>query len=325
MTSPAPENPIDYTIVIPVYNNAGALGTTVASIRDEVIARHPDRRCEMIFVDDGSADRSFDELLELQAAHPGLIRLVKLTRNFGQPAARLAGLSLARGACVVSMSADGQDPAAMINDMLRAHWEEGYPVVICARMGRDESLSRVVTSRIFYELMRRLSFPQMPPGGFDFVLLGREPLDVILRNFDAQPFFQGQILWTGFHPKVLEYRRRERKVGRSGWTFTKKVTLLIDGVLGYSFTPIRLMSLTGVLFSLLGFLTAAVILFRRLIHGTSVQGWATIVTLQLILGGIMMLMLGVIGEYVWRSLSQARARDLYVVEKIFDSPPRRDA
>jgi dolichol-phosphate mannosyltransferase len=321
MNSTSTEPPIDFSIVVPVFNNAGSLTATLTALRDEVLAHHPRRRGEVVFIDDGSADESLAELLRLREQHPELVRVIKLTRNFGQPAARLAGLSMARGACVISMSADGQDPAALINDMLRAHWEEGYMVVVCARLGRDESLSRVVTSRIFYGLMRRLSFPDMPAGGFDFVLLGRPALEVILRNFDAQPFFQGQILWTGFQPKILEYRRRERKFGFSGWTFTKKLTLLIDGVLGYSFAPIRLMSLTGVAFAALGFTAAAAVLLRRIVHGTSVAGWSTIVALQLLIGGLVMLMLGVIGEYVWRALSQARRRDLYVIEHVYGEAP----
>jgi glycosyltransferase involved in cell wall biosynthesis len=321
MNSPSVDAPIDFSIVIPVYNNAGSLTATMTALQHEVIAHYPQRRGEVVFIDDGSADSSLAELLLLREQNPDLVRVIKLTRNFGQPAARLAGLSAARGACIISMSADGQDPASLINDMLRAHWEEGYTVVVCARTGRDEPWSRVVTSRIFYALMRRLSFPNMPAGGFDFVLLGRAALDVILRNFDAQPFFQGQILWTGYRPKIIEYRRRERKIGRSGWTFTKRLTLLIDGVLGYSFTPIRLMSLTGVAFAALGFAAAAVILLRRVLRGTHVAGWSSIVALQLIIGGLVMLMLGVIGEYVWRALSQTRRRDLYVVERVYEKTP----
>jgi len=317
MTEDGPTD-IDYSIVIPVYFNEGALSTTLASIMHEVIENQPSLTPEIIFVDDGSGDGSLKELLELRKAHPDIIKVIKLTRNFGQPCARLAGLSRARGRCVVSMSADGQDPASLVNDMLEAHFEEGCEVVACARVGRDESWYRVLTSRIFYKLMQRLSFPNMPKGGFDYILLGRKALDAVLRNQEAHPFFQGQILWTGFKPKFIEYHRMEREVGQSRWTFGKKLTLLIDGVLSYSFAPIRLMSLSGMAVALAGFVLALSILIRRVLLGTTIPGWSGTMIVLLVMGGIQMLMLGVIGEYIWRTLAQARNREPYVIEKIYE-------
>ena len=309
----------DLSIVIPVYYDQGALKTLVESIKKKVLAQHPDLSCEIVFVDDGSGDGSLDELLEIRDENPALVKVIKLTRNFGQPYARLAGLFYARGKCVVSMSADGQNPPELINDLLHAHFEENYQIVICARSGRDETWFRIVTSWFFYMLMRKLSFSNMPKGGFDFVLLGRKALDIILRNQDAHPFFQGQILWTGFRSKTIEYHRLERKVGKSRWTLGKRITLLIDGVLGYSFAPIRIISLFGMATTVAGFMIAILILVRRLILGTSAAGWSTLIVTILIMGGIQTLMLGVIGEYLWRTLAQSRNRELYIVECIYDS------
>lgn len=309
---------VDYSVVMPVYFNEGSLTSTVDALRSEVFDRQPSLRPEIVFVDDGSGDGSFDELMRLRSAHPELIRVIKLTRNFGQPAARLAGLSHSRGRCVISMSADGQDPVALINDMLRAHLDEGCQVVVCARSGRDESWYRSFTSRVFYKLMRRMSFSNMPIGGFDYVLLGRAVVDVVLRNQDAQPFFQGQVLWTGFEPKFIPYHRLERRVGRSRWTFGKKLTLLIDGVLGYSFSPIRMISLTGILVALFGFLFAILFVMRRLFFEVEIPGWSGIIVVVLVMGGVHMLMLGVIGEYLWRTLAQVRGREPYVIETIYE-------
>lgn len=306
------------SVVVPVYFNEGSLVTTMASLENDAIRNHPELAWEVIFVDDGSGDGSLKELLTIREKSPRLVKVIKLTRNFGQPSARLAGLTYASGQCVVTMSADGQDPAALINKMLQAHFEEGYEIVVCTRQGRDESMFRVLTSRVFYRLMRSLSFDNMPVGGFDFVLLGRRALEVLLRNQDAYPFFQGQLLWTGFRTKFIEYRRQERKVGRSRWTFGKKVTLLIDGVMNYSYFPIRLMSGWGIVSSVLGFGYAAWIFFRRLVWGHPIQGWAPLMIVTLVLGGLQMLMLGVIGEYLWRTLAQVRHRDPYLVEAVFD-------
>jgi dolichol-phosphate mannosyltransferase len=315
------ERAVDYSVVLPVYYNEGSLRPTTEALKKEVISKHPELTCEIIFVDDGSGDGSLQELHEIRRDNPGLVTIIKLSRNFGQPSARLAGLTASRGKCVISMSADEQDPVDLINDMLAAHLEDGYQVVICSRKGRDEALYRVITSRVFYWLMRKLCFPNMPRGGFDYVLLGRKPLNAILQNREAHPFLQGQILWTGFRPKFIEYHRRERRVGRSRWTFGKKVTLLIDGVLSYSFLPIRLIALTGMTIAILGFLYAILVVYRRLFLGTEVPGWAGLAIIVLVMGGVQMLMLGIIGEYLWRTLAQSRRRDLYVIEEIYGDSP----
>jgi glycosyltransferase involved in cell wall biosynthesis len=308
---------VDYSIVIPVYFNEGSLTETMTSIKNDVIARNPNLCCEIIFVDDGSGDGSLDELLRLREKDPQIVKVIKLTRNFGQVNALLAGFSLVRGKCVIAMSADGQDPATLINEMLKSHFEEKFEIVACARQGRDESWYRILTSKLFYALMRKLSFPNMPPGGFDFILLGRRALNVLLRKQEAHPFFQGQILWTGFKSKFTEYRRQNRKVGQSRWTFAKKLTYLIDGVISYSFLPIRLMSGVGILTALLGFLYAVIIFVSFMVWGHPVQGWVPLMIVMLITGGFQMLMLGVIGEYLWRTLAQVRNRDPYIIEAIY--------
>ncbi len=315
---PSANSAVDYSIVIPVYFNEGTLTETIASIKNDVIACNPTLCCEVIFVDDGSGDGSLDELLQIREVDPQIITVIKLTRNFGQVNAILAGFSYARGECVIAMSADGQDPAVLINEMLKAHFEEHFEVVVFTRQERDESWYRILTSKLFYALMRKLSFPEMPPGGFDFVLLGRRALDALLGNQEVHLFLQGQILWMGFKTKFIEYRRHKRKVGQSRWTFGKKLTYLIDGVVSYSFLPIRLMSVMGILVALLGFLYAAIIFALKLIGGMPIKGWAPLMIVILVIGGFQMLMLGVIGEYLWRTLAQVRNRDQYIIEAIYD-------
>ncbi len=309
---------VDYSIVLPVYYNEGSLKGVMESLKEQVLNANPHRRGEVIFVDDGSGDGSFEELVSIQARYPGVVRIVKLTRNFGQVNALMAGFSMAKGRCVVAMSADGQDAPSLINEMFVSHFDEGHEVVICSRSERDESLYRIVTSRVFYGIMRRLVFPNMPSGGFDFALLGRRALDVILRMRESNPFFQGQILWTGFKPKVIPYRREARTAGTSRWTFGRKLTYLIDGILSYSFAPIRLISVLGIVVAFMGFLYALIVLVVRLVGGIPTQGWAPLMIVILLIGGIQMIMLGVIGEYVWRALEQARKREPYVIDRIVE-------
>lgn len=308
----------DYSVVIPVYYNEGALTNTLNEIKEKVVAVNPNLIAELVFVDDGSGDGSLAELLKLRDENPGLVRVVKLSRNFGQVNALMAGFSQAKGRCVVVISADCQDPVELIDDMIKAHFEENYEIVICHREERDEPFFRKLTSQIFYSLVRRLSFSNMPEGGFDYFLLGRKALQVILRNTESQAFIQGQILWTGFDIKFLSYRRTAREIGTSRWTFGKKVTYLIDGIMGYSFFPIRMMSIIGALIAMTGFLYALVIIAIKLFWGSAIQGWAALMVVSLVLGGIQVLMLGVIGEYMWRSLAEARNRDAYIIEDIYD-------
>lgn len=293
------------------------------AIKLTVIDKNPQFDAEIIFIDDGSGDGSFEELMKIRQQYPDLVKVIKLTRNFGQVAAIIAGLSIYTGDCAIIMSADNQDPAELINQMLAYHFDDQYHIVIATRQSRQESWYRVWTSRFFYWLMQRLSFKNIPLGGFDYMLLSRKVVDTIQRNQEATPFLQGQVLWTGFEAKHIEYERKERKIGKSRWTFGKKVTYLLDGVMGYSFFPIRFLSLIGLIVALSGFIYAFVIIITKLIWGLPVEGWTPIMVSILVLGGLQMLMLGLIGEYLWRVLAQVRNRDYFVIEALFDEVSKK--
>ena len=310
---------MDYSIVIPVYYNEGCLIPLMQALKTAVFDANTNYRGEIIFVDDGSGDGSFGELQQIQRESPAIVTIIKLTRNFGQAGAVLAGYAHARGKCVITMAADGQEPPEMINDMLTAFFEENYEVVICARAGRDESRYRIITSHLFYYLMRKLAFGNMPKGGFDFWLLGRRALEALMRNADVQPFFQGHVLWMGFRTKILSYRRRERLAGVSRLTFGKKYAALLAGILSYSFAPIRFMSLAGCIFALLGFIWAACIVIDHLLGGNAVKGWPPLMIMILVIGGFQMVMLGIIGEYLWRTLEQVRGRDMYLIDAVYEA------
>lgn len=316
---------VDCSIVLPVYFNEGSLTSTLQAIREDVIQRNPGLRFEVVFVDDGSGDGSLAELLRLREEDPGTVVVVKLSRNFGQINALRAGFETARGRCIICLSADGQDPPSLMNDMLKAHLEEGCDIVAGAREGRDESWFRIVTSRLAYGLVRKLAFPKMPEGGFDYVLMSRRAMTVFLKNREAHPFFQGQVMWIGMKMKFIGYHRRERTAGRSRWSTAMKLTYLIDAVLSYSFVPLRIMSLVGMVVAALGMLYAAFIFVARLFGGIPVQGWAPLMIVILVLGGIQMLMLGVLGEYMWRILAQVRNREPYVIDRIIDESGERSA
>lgn len=306
---------VDYSIVIPVFCNQGTLSKIYRIIKNSIIDRNRPKSCEIIFVDDGSYDTSLEELLSLKKEDPDTVKIIKFTRNFGQVPAIMAGYEHAKGKYVINISADLQDPPELINEMLNASYQENYDIVAGVRQSRDESLFRVFTSNIFYWLMKKLAFRNMPLGGFDFILISDKVKRIILE--EANPFLQGQILWTGYKIKFLPYDRKKREVGGSKWTFSKKITYLIDGVMGYSYLPLRMMSLLGVVVAFLGFLYAIAVLIARIVGNIQTKGWAPLMIVILVLSGIQMLMLGVIGEYLWRTLNQVRHRQNYIIEKIY--------
>lgn len=312
------KNKIHCSIIIPVYYNEGTLTKILNIIKKDVIERNSDKVFEIIFIDDGSGDGSLEELMRVQKENCNLVKIIKFTRNFGQVAAVMAGYQHASGDCVVNISADLQDPPELINEMLNYHFNNDYDIVICNREERDESLFRRTTSGMFYKLIRKLSFPDMPGGGFDFVLISNRVKKSILSKLEANPFWQGQILWTGYNVKYIPYVRKKRKTGQSRWTFSKKIKYLIDGVMSYSYFPLRLMSITGIIVSITGFIYAVNILFARIFGAIPVKGWAPLMIMLLMLSGIQMLMLGVIGEYLWRTLDQVRNRNPYIIDKIYE-------
>ncbi len=309
----------DYSIVVPVYFNEASLDETYKNLVSVMKIMEPEITGEVVFVDDGSGDGSYERLLEIQNQGMVPVRVVKFTRNFGQVSAIKAGLTHSRGRIGIVISADGQDPPQLIEKMLKSHMEEGYQVVIGTRASRDESAFRTLTSKIFYRTMKRLSFPEMPEGGFDFFSLAPQAKDCLLDKTEAQPFLQGQIMWLGFTPKIIKYHRAHRQQGTSKWTFFKKFTYLLDGVLGYSFAPIRLISVTGLAMAFLGFIYSLIVLAQKVFFGNPVEGWTPLMVVILVLGGVQLLALGVFGEYMWRILAQVQKRPPYVIEYISDS------
>ena len=310
---------IDCSIIIPVYFNEGSLAKLYDLLKSDVFEKNPNLKFETIFVDDGSGDNSLEVLLSIKENYKNdSLKVVQLSRNFGQVSAILAGLRLAEGKCFVNISADIQDPPELINEMIRYFYDEQNEIVICSRSDRDESYYRKVTSSIFYNIMRKLSFSQMPKGGFDYMLYGAKTRDYIINNFDANPFFQGMLLWTGYKIKFISYIRKKREEGKSKWSFNKKIKYLIDGILSYSYFPIRMISVFGIIIALLGFIYAIVIIFAKIFGDIPFKGWAPLMILILVLSGIQMIMLGIIGEYLWRTFDQVRHKQPYLIEKIFD-------
>jgi len=302
------------SFVIPVYRNERAVTLTYQKLRAMVEQDLPKYQREFVFVDDGSDDNSLPELLQLKAADP-TVRIVSFTRNFGQMAAIQAGLKIATGDLVLHLSADLQDPVELIPKMV-AEFEHGNELVVAYRQGREDKMTSRISSRLFYSIVR-MSFPQIPPGGFDYVLMGRRVVDSFNQIEVRNRFFQGDLLWLGYQTAFIPYTRAKREIGRSQYNFAKRLKNSLDAILDSSYLPIRFISLIGVLTAFLGFAYALNIIYYRLMYGSPFPGWAPIMVIILVIGGLLMVMLGIIGEYIWRIYDEVRRKPNYVVRDTY--------
>jgi dolichol-phosphate mannosyltransferase len=267
----------------------------------------------VIFIDDGSADNSFEEIMQIKNANDN-VRVIQFSRNFGQVSAIFAGYEMARGEGILNIAADLQEPLELIKELILSFKEKEAPIILGQRIDREESNFRKFSSRFFYRLMRRLSFSNMPDGGFDVALISSEVKDKILELNESNPFWQGQILWTGYPVKFIPYKRQKRETGTSKWSFSKKIKYLLDGVLNYSYAPLRLFSLIGIISFLLGLIYSIVIVVQYFLGESPFEGWAPLMIVVLLFSGLQLLVLGLIGEYLWRTMEQAKNRPKYIIK-----------
>ena len=298
------------SFVIAVYHNEGAISKTHEKIQSVFARDLTENEYEIVFVDDGSKDGSLVEILKLKE-QDSRIKAITFTRNFGQMAAMLAGFREASGDAIINISADLQDPVELIPQMVEK-WQGGSEIVICYRTDRADTLFAKLFSWLAYGVLR-ISLPQIPPGGFDFVLMDRKVMDVFNAIDVRHRFFQGDLLWTGYRTSFIPYVRLKRTIGTSQYNFGKKLKNFLDAILDVSYLPIRFISLVGLITSGLGVLYSASIVISWLRGETPFTGWAPIMIVILLVGGLIMVMLGVIGEYVWRINEEVRKRPNYVV------------
>lgn len=303
------------SIVVPVFNEPGlpdAVPRLLALSRGLA-----DYDLELVFVDDGSRDDSLATLRGFQKAHPKHIRIVKLTRNFGSMAAIQAGLSVATGECVGFVSADMQDPPELFLEMV-PYWEKGVKAVFAVRNERADSAAVKFFSRCYYYLMRKFAIADYPSGGFDCFLLDRQVVGELNQMREKNTDLRPLIFWLGHHNVQIPYVRQRRVKGESKWTIARRIKLFIDSFVAFSYMPIRFASVLGLLFALAAFVYGVFVFVSWATTGISVEGWTALMIFLAFTAGIQMTMLGVLGEYLWRTLDEARKRPAYVIEQVFD-------
>lgn len=303
------------SVVVPVFNNEETLSPLFLEIQALEGALHNiEIGLELIFVDDGSKDQSWQAIKKIKAQRPQT-KIVKLSRNFGANKCVKAGLQFVTGDAFTALAADLQDPPELIVKMAEK-WKAGRKFVVCERVTRKDPALSKFFSRFFYRILRKIVFPSYPAGGFDMLLADRQ-LIPYLKSSSQSASLPILAFWLGFKPEIIPYNRRVREAGSSGWSFLRKIDYSLDIILSYSIFPIRAIAAIGILVALLSFIYGLFILFSALYGQIKVEGFATLVVLITFFQGLMLLMLGIVGEYLWRMSLELNKRPESVVEECF--------
>ena len=302
------------SIVIPCYFNEENIPVTTAELMSNEKLFPADLSIEYVMVDDGSKDKTYDALLAFQQQLPGRVKVVKLAGNVGSYNAILAGLNYATGDCNVILTADLQDPPDLIPKMYD-YWVKGIKFVIANRTDREESRSQKFFSNTFHRLMKKLALKNIPDGGFDLVLFDKQLRDQVVKMNENNAHLIYLLAWLNFDYVSIPYVRRKREIGKSKWTVQKKIKLFIDSFASFSFFPIRTISVIGILLGIVAFLYGVFVIIAKFTGLVQLAGWTSIMVVLLFVSSFQMISLGIIGEYVWRSLDAARKRPNFIVDK----------
>ena len=300
------------SIIIPVYWNEDTLELLYEDLKKKVLGQLEDY--ELVFVDDGSGDSSWEVINKIKNRDDRTV-CVKLSRNFGEHSALLAGLSVCTGDCAVTKQADLQEDSEIILEIYES-WKKGNKVVLAVREERDDSLATKFFAGLYYKLMQKFANKNMPSGGCDCYLLDRKVIEVLLKLDEKNSSLTLQVLWAGFQTDRIYFHRREREIGKGRWTFAKKFKLVLDSMISFSYVPIRMMWIIGILFFVFSIIMGIEVFVEWFTVGTPVAGWPSLMCVVLCSSGLILLMLGLLGEYIWRTLDAARKRPPFIIDEV---------
>jgi dolichol-phosphate mannosyltransferase len=307
------------SIIVPCYYNEDNIPVTVPGLIENEVNFPPEVTFEYVFVDDGSGDGTLAALRRAQAQYADRVRIVELVANVGSYNAIVAGMAHATGDCMAIITADMQDPPELMVQMYD-YWKKGFKLVIGNRQDREETGLGQVFARTFHWLMKHLALKNIPDGGFDFVFFDRQVCDEVVRMQERNSNLFYLMIWLGYAYVNIPYVRRKREIGKSRWTLQKKIKLLIDSLLSFSYFPIRAISVLGLGLGGVAMLYGLYIIVLKFFSEGEPEGWTTLMVVILFVAAFQMIALGVIGEYVWRGLDAARNRPLYVVKQVYETP-----
>lgn len=299
------------SIIVPVYWNSDTLMLLYQDMKEKIL--HKLEEYEIVFVDDGSGDNSWEIMNQIREMDEN-VRLVRLSRNFGEHAAILAGLSVCTGDCAVTKQADLQEDSELILQLYEK-WKEGNKVVLAVRAERDEGAVKKFFANLYYTLMRKLVVKDMPKGGFDCYLLDRQVIEVLLMLDEKNSALTLQVLWVGFKSDRVYFHRKNREIGKSRWTLSKKVKLVVDSMMSFSYFPVRFMSFLGSAYAIAAVVWGIVLVAQKVSGVEDMPGWTSLMVLMLFSFGVVMVMLGLLGEYIWRALDASRNRPPFLIDE----------
>jgi glycosyltransferase involved in cell wall biosynthesis len=303
------------SVIIPIYNEYDGIPFLVQNL-NEFFKENPHLLPEVIFVNDGSKDGSVERLQEMKH-ETYKAKIISLSRNFGSHAALRAGISIANGELVCFNYADLQDPLELILQMEEKS-KEGNEIIWAHRESTKVSLGEKTFSSVYAYLMKKFAFKNFPEKGFDIVMFNKKVATQVKNNVEANSSIFLQILGMGFRQASISYKKRERKTGVSKWTMAKKIKLFIDSFVAFSYAPIRLVTIIGISMFLIGSLWTLYIIIRTLIYHNLASGWPALVSILMIGFGITNISLGIIAEYLWRTLDASRKRPVFIIDKIVE-------
>lgn len=298
------------SIIVPVYFNADTLEMLYEDLQKKVLPKLD--QYEIVFVDDGSGDNSWEVINKIAARDPNVL-CVKLSRNFGEHAALLAGLSVCTGDCAVTKQADLQEDSSLILEMLES-WKRGNKVVLAVRRSRQDSFWTRFFAGMYYRLIRKTVNKDMPTGGCDCYLIDRKVIEVLKLMDEKNSSLTLQVMWLGFKSEKIYFDRQERKAGKGRWTFAKKYKLVIDSLMSFTYVPVRFMSIAGAIFVIFALVLGISTIVERVTKGTPV-GYASLMCVILFGMGLILVMMGILGEYVWRTLEASRNRPVFIIDE----------
>ena len=304
---------VKISYIIPCFNNEKNIVPTLTKLI-ECEKKFSDLEFEYITVDDGSKDNTYFELSKFKSLYPKKLKIIKLSGNFGSHNALLAGMNYATGNCHVILAADLQDPPELVSKMFN-YWENGIMLVIANRNNREDPFFSKLFATFFHFIFRKISVLDMPKGGFDLVLFDDRIRKEIVKMNGKNTNHLMLMLTLKYDYVSIPYNRRKRIHGKSKWTFQKKVKLLIDTFISFSYLPLRIISLSGLIFGIIGLIYIIIIIKSYLTGSVSVKGWSPIMCVLLLSSSFLMISIGIIGEYLWRILDEVKGIPNYIVEK----------
>ncbi|CAH0220569.1 glycosyltransferase family 2 protein [Priestia megaterium] len=312
---------VKYSIVVPVYNEEEVIHETYRRLTE--VMRSTKEAYELLFVNDGSRDRTAEIIKEYSEQDPAVV-LLDFARNFGHQIAITAGMDYARGEAVVVIDADLQDPPELILEMIEK-WKQGFDVVYAKRTKRKgETYFKKQTAAMFYRFLRAMTDIDIPLDTGDFRLLDRKVCNQMNSIQEKNRFVRGLVSWVGFKQTAVEYERDERLAGESKYPLKKMLKLSMDGITSFSYKPLKLASYAGVTLSGIGFIYLLVVLYLKLFTDSTITGWSSLIVIQLFFSGIILIILGMIGEYIGRIYDETKNRPLYIVREKYQLETRKE-